>query len=70
MGTCIIFYSSFYTLFVPAIFFTHLMKHVFVNETCHNHEGVLVLHSPFEVFYFSTRHLLFFFVSLDVKKAV
>jgi len=46
------------------------MKHVFVNETCHNHEGVLVLHSPFEVFYFSTRHLLFFFVSLDVKKAV
>ena len=38
------------TPFVPALFFTHLMIHVLVDKTCHNHEVVLVLHVLVECF--------------------
>ena len=56
------------SIFRSCIYFSHLMKHVFVDETCHNHESVLFYIAC--SYTFSTRYLLFFFVSLDVEQAV
>ena len=43
------------------------MKQVFVDETCRNHESVLVLHNMFEDFFNTLFAVLF--VSLDVEQA-
>ena len=40
---------SFLDLFATYIH-THLVEHVFVNEACHNHEGVLLLNFLLECF--------------------
>ena len=55
MGTCIIFFYTLCTLrnvhrgnFLLDFLHTYFVKHVFVDGSCHNHEGMLLLLSLIE----------------------
>ena len=58
------------SIFFPGFYFPHtLCERVFVDETCHDHEGVLVLHACLNVF-FNVLFALFFVSIIDVEHAV
>ena len=57
MGTCIIFFYTLCTLrhvycgnFLLDFLHTYFVKHAFVDGSCHNHEGMLVLLATIEYF--------------------